>query len=125
MARDSTSESSSDESRDLANRHSASEEEEEEEVAEAPVVAIKEADGSDIDGGNVDNFPALLLPPGFKEEPEGSDRDGRNVDNCPAVLPGFSPMPRYKKPRIPPFPLIAIVTPVEPFVNILVGLVEG
>ena len=122
MARYNTSESSNDESGDSSNRHSASEEEE---VAEKPVVTIEEEDNSDINGGNVDNFPTVLLPSGVKEEPEGSDRDGRNVDNCPAVLPGFSPMPRYKKPRIPPFPLIAIVTPVEPFVNILVGLVEG
>jgi hypothetical protein len=33
-----------------------------EEVAKAPTVIVEEEDGSDIDGGNVDNFPAVLLP---------------------------------------------------------------
>ena len=73
MARYNTSESSSasssDESRDLANHHSASEEEE---VAEALAVAVEKEDSSNIDGGNIDNFPVVPLPSGFKEEPEGS-----------------------------------------------------
>jgi hypothetical protein len=38
-------------------------------VAEAPAVTVEE-DGSDIDGGNIDNFPTV--PPAFEEEPEGS-----------------------------------------------------
>jgi hypothetical protein len=46
-----------------------------EEVVEAPIVAAEEEDGSDIDGGNVDNFPTVPLPPGFEEDPEGSDSD--------------------------------------------------
>jgi len=87
------------------NRHSTSEEEE---VAEAPAVTVEEEDGNDIDDGNVDNFSAIPLPPGFEEEPEGSD--SRNVDNFPAVPLGFSPPLRYKKPRIPPFPPVEIVS---------------
>ena len=78
-------------------------------MVEAPAVAVQEEDGSDIDGGNVDNFPTVPLPPGF-EEPEGSDSNGGNVDNFPAVPPSFSPMPRYKKPRIPSFPPNEIVS---------------
>jgi hypothetical protein len=46
------------------NHHSASEEEEE--VVEAPAVTIEEEDGCDINGGNVDNFPVVLLPSGFE-----------------------------------------------------------
>ena len=79
-------------------------------MVEAPAVTVQEEDGSDIDGGNVDNFPTVPLPPGFKEEPEGSDSNDGNVDNVPTVRPGFSPTPRYKKPRIPPFPPIAIMS---------------
>ena len=111
MARYNTSESSSDlsrdESGDSVNRHSANEEEE---VAEAPVVVVEEKDGSDIDGGNVDNFPAIPLPLGFEEEPECSDSDGRNIDNFPTIPLGFSLMLHYKKPRIPPFLLVEIVS---------------
>ena len=55
MARYSTSESSSDlssdESRDSVNCHSASEEEVE--VAEVPAFAVEEKDDSDINGGNL------------------------------------------------------------------------
>ena len=65
-------------------------------VGEALVVAIEEEDGSDIDGGNIDNFP--IVPLGFKE-PEGSDSDGGNVDNFPAIPSGFSLTPCYKKCR--------------------------
>ena len=79
-------------------------------MVEAPAVAVQEEDGSDIDGGNVDNFPAVPLLSGFEEEPEGSDSNDGNVDNFLAVLPGFSPTPRYKKPRIPPFPPVEIVS---------------
>jgi len=88
MARYNTSESSSDlsrdESGDSVNRHSANEEEE---VAEAPVVVVEEKDGSDIDGGNVDNFPA--------------------------IPPGFSPTSCYKKRRNPPSPPIEFVSDEE------------
>jgi len=105
----SSSDSSSDESRDLVNLHSTSEEEEEV-VAEAPIVAIEEEDGSDIGDGNADNFPAILLSLDFEEESEGSDSNGRNIDNFLFVPPGFSSMLRYKKPRIPPFPPIEIVS---------------
>ena len=67
----SASDSSSHEFGDSTNCHSASEEEEENVVvvAEAPVVTIEE-DGSDIDCGNVDNFPAV--PSAFEEEPKPS-----------------------------------------------------
>jgi hypothetical protein len=60
----------SDESSNSANPHNASEEEEVVVlVTKAPAVTVKE-DGSDIDGGNIDNFPTI--PPAFEEEPEGS-----------------------------------------------------
>jgi hypothetical protein len=60
----------SDESSNSANHHNASEEEEVVVlVAEAPAIAVEE-DGSDIDGGNIDNFPTVL--PSFEEELEGS-----------------------------------------------------
>jgi hypothetical protein len=60
----------SDESSNSANHHNASEEEEVVLlVAEAPAVTVEE-DGSDIDRGNIDNFPTV--PPTFEEEPEGS-----------------------------------------------------
>jgi hypothetical protein len=60
----------SDESSNSANHHNASEEEEVVLlVAEAPAVTVEE-DRSDIDGGNIDNFPTV--PPAFEEEPEGS-----------------------------------------------------
>jgi len=75
---------------------------------ETPVVTVEEEDGSDIYGGNVDNFPTIL--PVFMEEPEGSDSDSGNIDNFPVVPPSFDPTPRYKKHRNPPSPPIEIMS---------------
>jgi hypothetical protein len=44
------------------NHHSTNEEEEVVLVAEALVIAVEEEDNSDINGGNVDNFPPFRRP---------------------------------------------------------------